>query len=231
MGQTTSSTDAITGTRQGPAPLADALSTVLRLAAAQVQLLGDPRSQKTAVARLFALYRLAPMLAQVLPVGVTAHIGPVGQARPHTKDEKASAREAVVHAVHLLEMLGRLSRKPSSINRNLQEIERIASDLLTLRFRSRGGSKKMRVYPEPVTAATIQAWVRRYEADPVLGLYDKPRRRRVSNSHDHVERLYAVPKDPASRTTFVPEQPSNVVALYARGRGRHPIPVPPRRPA
>jgi hypothetical protein len=130
------------GGAQGLTPLAHAGSTVLRLAAAQVHLLLDPRTQKTAVARLTALYRLAPMLDRVLPVWITARIGPLGHGRPHALDENAFAREAVVHAVLLLEILGRLSRKPASINRNFQTIDRIALDFLTLRFRAQVGTRR-----------------------------------------------------------------------------------------
>jgi hypothetical protein len=217
------------GGAQGLTPLAHAGSTVLRLAAAQVHLLLDPRTQKTAVARLTALYRLAPMLDRVLPVWITARIGPLGHGRPHALDENAFAREAVVHAVLLLEMLGRLSRKPASIDRNFQTIDRIASDFLTLRFRAQGGNKKMRLSPEPVTASTIKTWLRKYEADPVYGLYDKPRCQRNSGTHHHVKRSYAVPTKPVSKTTIGRQQPSKVVPLHTGGGGRHPITVPPRR--
>lgn len=216
------------GGAQGLTPLADAGATVLRLAKVQEHLLLDPRSRKTAVARMTALYRLAPMLAGVLPLWINAHVAPFGHGRPHALDENAFAREAVVHAVLLLEMLGRLSRKPASINRNFQTIKRIASDFLTLRFKAQGGNKKMRLCPEPVTATTIKTWLRKYEADPVYGLCDKPRCQRNSGTHHHVKRSYAVPTKPVS-TTIGRQQPSKVVPLHTGGGGRHPITVPPRR--
>jgi hypothetical protein len=140
--------------------------------------------------------------------------------------EKTRVREAVVHAVLLLELQGGLRRTESSINRNLWKIECIATDFLTEQHRALGGSDKTRVSPKPVTAPTIRAWVRRYEADPVRGLYDNPRRHRRPVGRDGDGRWYASPTGPAPWETVGHEVPSNIVPLQTRGLGRNPTFVP-----
>jgi hypothetical protein len=132
----------------GPAPAADAFATVLKLAAEQVQRLTDPQSWKASIARLAALHRLAPALASFLPADVATQILAIGRSCPHTQDEKARVRQAVVHAVLLLELRGALSRTESSIYRNLWKIECIAADFLTAEFRAQGGNDRIRICPE-----------------------------------------------------------------------------------
>jgi hypothetical protein len=211
---------------QGVAPKADIFAEVLRLASAQVHLLAQSRSRNASPARLVALCRLAPGIASFLPANVSAQIGPFGPSRPHALDENAVRREAVVHAVLLLELRGGPEVSESSINRNLWKIERIATDFLTGQFRASGGSDKIRVSPEPVTAKTIRTWVRRYQNDPVWGLYNKPPRQRQSVGRDLMERPYASPADLALTSTLRQDRPSNVVPLPTRVQGRNPTFVP-----
>jgi hypothetical protein len=211
---------------QGVAPKADVFAEALRLASAQVHPLAQSRSRSASLARLAALCRIAPGIVDFLPASVPAQIGPVGPSRPHILNETASRREAVVHAVLLLELRGGLEVSESSINRNLWKIERIAADFLTGQFRAAGGSDKIRVSPEPVTGKTIQTWVRRFENDPVWGLYNRPPRQRRSVGRDLVERPYASPADIAPTSTPRHGRPSNVVLLQPRGKGRNPTFVP-----
>lgn len=210
----------------GPAPAADAFATVLGLASEQVQHLTDPQSRKTSLASLAALHRLAPALAAFLPANVAAQILSIGRSRPHTQDEKARVREAVVHAVLLLELHGGLSRTESSIYRNLWKIARIAADFLTDEFRAQGGSDKIRVSPEPVTAPTIKTWLHRYEADPVWGLHNRPRRQRRPASRDLERHTDVTRADPAVENKVGHERASNVLPFPKRGQGRNPGFVP-----
>jgi hypothetical protein len=210
----------------GPAPAADAFAMVLGLASEQVQHLTDPQSWKASLARLAALHRLAPALASFIPTDVAAQVLAIGRSCPHTQDVKARVRDAVVHAVLLLELRGGLSRTESSIHRNLWKIERIAADLLTAEFRAQGGSDKIRVSPEPVTAPTIKAWLRRYEADPVWGLFDRPRRPRRPASRDLEQHTDVTRADPAAENKVGHEHSSNVVPFVRRGQGRNPGFVP-----
>ena len=206
--------------------MADTFATLLRCASAQVEFLAENQSQDTSRARLAALYRLFPAIAEYLPADVTMQVAPIGPSRPHALTEKTRVREAVVHAVLLLELQGGLRRTESSINRNLWKIERIAADFLTEQHRVLGGSDMTRVSPKPVTAPTIKTWVRRYEADPVRGLYDKRRRHRRPVGRDIDVRWYASRTGPSSLETARHEVPSNIVPLQTGGQGLSPTFVP-----
>jgi hypothetical protein len=211
---------------QGPAPVADAFATVLKLASEQVQHLTTSQSRSANLARLAALHRLAPALPSFLPTDIAAELLAIRQSCRHTQDKKARVREAVVHAVLLLEIRGGLSRTESSIYRNLWKIDCIASDFLTAEFRAEGGSDKIRVSPEPVTAPTIRNWLRRYEADPIGGLLDKPRRRRRFSVRDPKQRTILTGAYPASENSVGRVRASNVLPFPTGTHGRNPTFIP-----
>jgi hypothetical protein len=206
---------------RGRALSAEIFAELLRLASAQVHLLTESQSLKASLARLAALYRLAPGIAMFLPVNVAAQLEPLGPMRPHARDENANRREAVVHAVLLLELRGVHLGCESSISRNLWKIECIAADFLTVQFRAAGGSDKTKVSPEPVTAKTILTWIRRYEDDPIWGLYNRPRRQPQPADRDFEYRADASPTDHAPRNPSGYLQPSNAVPFETPGRGRN----------
>jgi hypothetical protein len=210
----------------GPAPAADAFATVLGLASEQVQHLTDPQSWKTSLASLAALHRLAPPLASFLPTDVAAQILAIGRSCPHTHDEKARVRQAVVHAMLLLELRGGLARTESSIYRNLWKIECIAADFLTAEFRAQRGNDRIRICPERVTASTMLTWLCRYEADPVCGLLDRPRRPRGPANRDLEQHTNVTCADPAAKNNVSHKRASNILPFPTRGQGRNPDFVP-----
>lgn len=204
---------------EGAASDAEAFARLLKLAQEQVNRMLH-QSPFGCLARLAALCRLDGRVVWFLPKDVVAWIGPLGPTRPHAVNGKARVREAVVHAVLLLELQGELTRTEGSINRNMWKIERIASDFLTEDHRSRGGTDKVRLGPEPVGARTIQWWLREYENDLAWGLCDKaPRRPRRANlgHRDHGEPMSSPSTE---RGTASSEVPDNVVPLPAQGQVR-----------
>jgi hypothetical protein len=210
----------------GPAPAADAFATVLKLASEQVQRLTNPQSWRASLASLAALHRLAPALASFLPTDVAAQILAIGRSCPHTQDEKARVRQTVVHAMLLLELRGGLARTESSIYSNLWKIDCIAADFLTAEFRAQGGNDRIRVCPERVTASTMIIWLRRYEADPVWGLFDRPRRPRRPAIRDLEQHTDVTCADPAAKNNVGHERSSNILPFPKRGQGRNPNFVP-----
>jgi hypothetical protein len=90
---------------EGAASDADTFARLLKLGQEQVNRLTH-QSPFGCLARLAALCRLDGLAVWFLPKDVVAWIGPQGSMRPHAVNAKARVREAVVHAVLLLELQG-----------------------------------------------------------------------------------------------------------------------------
>lgn len=204
---------------EGTASDAEAFARLLKLAQEQVNRLTH-QSPFGCLARLAALCRLDGRVVWFLPKDVVAWIGPLGPTRPHAVNGKARVREAVVHAVLLLELQPGLTRTDGSINRNMSKIEHIAADFLTEHHRARGGSEKVRLVPESVGARTIQRWLRDYENDLAWGLYDKTPRRPRRDNLGHLSHGEPMSSPSTERGIASSEVPDNVVPLPAQGQVR-----------
>jgi hypothetical protein len=183
---------------------ADAFAQTLNMAAAQVLLLRAPADRRSSLARLTALCRLDQRVAGFLPPAVAAQIGPLGPTRPHAVNSVALVREAFVHAVLNLELRHGMARSEGAINRDMAKIELEASTLLTDHYRAAGKNEKIRIAPAPVSAQTIQRWLKAYEADLAFGLYDKPRGGARLARHRHVDSLEPLPKNYVENKKPVP---------------------------